>query len=471
MVRRAVQVGATSYTIAEGDSPRLELLPWAVLRTRVYDELTLAPPIVPISLTSSLPGAKAKVADGGVCGLVARPFDVSAALTRPNSFTARVTAPGYLARDLAPAIEAARRTLNTAAVPGTTTLDIVPGDPAPRRQFTPGRGVLFERPVATGPEQFATVRVAAAPPPATDVPIRDGVDVLRPANTRVAGVPLALPEQPLHRDAVLRIHGTIGLRTGPSTIVPAVGASVAIRGVWWDYPSSVTAPPIAPDVCSVDPTLRLAHPVGATVHRCPPVATGPARRLRDPAPAESGAVVVAPNNGLNPAGGDLLRIGDPLTGDDELAVTDGFDAVADPAASVRIRLRAPIGKLHRPNDPVQAMNPGVVTAIGNVMREALPGDAVLFCPALPPPLTNATLVVENGTPRATYYRATQFPTTPGGGVFNHLVPLDVNGRFSWPAIARIAQVRIVTSLPPHGPVQVDMALDYGGDASLAIVLT
>ena len=96
MARRLVQVGSTAYTIADGDPPRLELLPWAVLRTRVYDELTLAPPVVPISLTSSLPGAKAKVADGGVCGLVARPFDVSAALTRPNAFTARVTAPGFL---------------------------------------------------------------------------------------------------------------------------------------------------------------------------------------------------------------------------------------------------------------------------------------------------------------------------------------------------------------------------------------
>ena len=84
MARRLVQVGSTAYTIADGDPPRLELLPWAVLRTRVYDELTLAPPVVPISLTSSLPGAKATVADSGVCGLVAWPFDVSAAMTDPT---------------------------------------------------------------------------------------------------------------------------------------------------------------------------------------------------------------------------------------------------------------------------------------------------------------------------------------------------------------------------------------------------
>jgi hypothetical protein len=472
MARRTVTAGSTAYTIAETDPPRLELLPWAILRTRVVDELSLAPPIAPISLTSTLPGATARIADGGVCGLVARPFDVSAPLTRPNSFTARVTAAGYLARDLGPAIETARRALNTAAVPGVNVLDVVPGDPVPsRRQFAPGRGVLLERAAPTDPEQFTTVRVPAAPPSATDVPTLDPVGVLRPPGTRVAGVPLLLPDQPLHRDATLRIHGTVRLRTGPSSIVGATGARVAIAGVWWDYPSSVTAAPIAPDVCGVDPTLRLSHPIGATVHRCTPTVTGPVRRLRDAGAAESSEVVVAPNTGLNPAGGDLLRIGDALIGDDELVVTDGFDAVADPAAPVRIRLRAPFGKLHRANEPVRSMSPGAVALVGTVAREALTGDAVLFCPALPPPLATTTLVVENGSPRATYYRATQFPTTPGGGTFNHVVPLPATGRFSWPPIARIAQVRVVVDLPAHVPVQVDMALDDGGDASLAIVLT
>jgi hypothetical protein len=41
----------------------------------------------------------------------------------------------------------------------------------------------------------------------------------------------------------------------------------------------------------------------------------------------------------------------------------------------------------------------------------------------------------------------------------------------WPPLARIAQIRVVANLPPHVPVQLDLALDYGGDAALAIVIT
>lgn len=472
MARQVVQIADIAYTIAAGDPPPRELLPWAILRTRVLDELTLAPPLAPISLTSTLPGATAKVADGGICGLVGRPVDVSAALTRPNAFTARVSAPGYLARDLTPAIDAARRALNAPAGPGDQKLDVLPGDPAPRTQFTPGRGVLLERALPTDAEEFMTVDVRAAPPAPTDVPLSERVVTGGPIGLHVAGVPLTLPDQPLHRDAVLRIRGRVQLKTGPSTIVPAGAAEVGIRGVWWDYPSSVTAAPQAPDLCAVDPTLRQAYATNANVSRCAPTTTGPVRTLRDGAAPESMMVVIAPNDLLNPAGGDLIRIGNPLTSDDELVVTAGFDAVADPTAPVRVVLRTPTGKLHRAGEPVRAMNMGAVTPVGNTTREGLPGDVVVFASGLPALPTSATIVVDDGNPlRATFYRATQFPSTTNGVAFSHVVAPDVTGRFTWPPIARVAQIRVMANMPPHGPVQVDMALDYGGDASLAIVLT
>ena len=303
------------------------------------------------------------------------------------------------------------------------------------------------------------------------MPLREPVVTLHPAALHVAGVPMTLPDQPLHRDSVVRITGRVQLRTGPSSIVPAVGASVGIRGIWWDYPSSVTAAPLPPDVCSVGPTLRLDHPAGATLHRCTLAAVGPVRSVREGTAAGAGELLLAPNALLNPAGGDLLRIGDPLTADDEVAVTDGFDTVADPAAPVRVRLRTPLGLMHRSGDPVQAVQPSAVAAIGNLSREGLAGDPVLFAPGLTALPTTSTVIVERGTPRAVFYRATQPPSTTNGVVFSHLVTLDATGRFAWPALGRIAQVRVTTNLPPHAPVQVDMALDYGGDTSLAIVLT
>jgi hypothetical protein len=471
MARRTVQHAGIRYTIADDDPAAIDLLPWAVLRTRVVDELTLAAPHVAIALTSTLRGARPRVADGGVCGLVARPRDVAPALVTPNGFTAQVTAAGYLPRDLTPAIELARRTLNTTAAAGVSTLDIVPGDPAPRAQFTPGRGVVLERPAAADEEQFTTVAVTAVPPPATDAPLAEPVGALRPGGSHVSGLPMALPDQPLHRDAMLRLRGRVQLRTGPTAIVPAIGARVGILGIWWNYPSSVTGVPLAPDVCSVEPTLRLAHPAGATVHTCALNPLGAPRVLRHATPLESGEVVVAPNNLLNPLGGDLLQVGDPLTGDDEVIVTDGFDATADPAAAVRVRLRTPAGRLHRAGEPVQVVQAVAVAPVAAVSRESLPGDPVLFAPGLTLLPTISTIIVEHLTPRAVFYRATQVPSTPDGIVFNHQILPDATGRFEWPPLARIAQIRVVASLPPHAPVQFDAALDYGGDAPLAIVLT
>jgi len=470
MARRTVIHGAVTYTIAPDDPVSGDLLQWAVLRTRALDELTLAAPRVPITLTSTLRSARARVGDDGFCGLVARPRDVSSALVTPNAFTARITAPGYLPRDLTPAIEVARRTLNTPAA-GVSVLDILPPDPAPRLQFTPGRGTVIERTAIPDPEQLTTVAATMAPPAATDVPLDDVVAPGRPAGARVSGVPMALPDQPLHREGSLRIRGLVQLRTAPTVVVPAIGADVGILGIWWDYPSSITGPPLAPDVCSVSPTLRLAHPVGATVHSCTLFPVGAPRVLRAFAPADAHEVTVSPNNLLNPLGGDLLRIGDPIKGDDEVVVIAGFDPTADPAAPVRARLRTPTGLIHREGEPVQVVQSVGVAPVGNVARESLPGDAVVFAPNLPSLPTVSTIIVEHLSPRAVFYRATQVPSTPNGVVFNHSVAPDATGRFAWPPLARIAQIRVVANLPPHVPVQLDLALDYGADATLAIVIT
>lgn len=468
MPRRVEVHAGTRYTIAEDGTAPMDLLPWAVLRTRVIDELTLAPPLTRVSLVSTLRGARAKIADSGVCGLVARPRDVAGDLVRPNGFTAEVTAPGYLSRDLTPAIEAARRTLTTAAA--AQMLDVLPADPL-GEQFSPGRGVIIERiaPPAVDQEQFTTVVPTSPPPIATDVPLADTVAPARPGATRVTGVPMVLPDQRLHRDASLRIRGRVQRRTGPATLVPAVGADVGILGIWLDYPSSVTGAPASPDFCYIEPALRRPHPIGATVHTCGLNAVGPVRQLQRFAPSGSTEIVVTPNVGLNPAGGDLLRLGNPLDGTDEVVVTRSFPASTNGALPVRIRLRTPTGRLHREGDPSRDVQVVSLTAVGAVSRECLPGDPVLFAPGLAALAGPSTVIVENATPQATFYQATPLPTT-NAGVFTNTVALDATGRFEWPPLARVAQIRIVATLLAQ-TVQRDVALDYGGDAAISIVLT
>ena len=469
MTRRAVDHGGMHYVIADGDAAQADLLPHAVLQTRVVDELTLAPPVAPVRLTSTLRRARARVGDGGVCGLVARPRDVAAALVTPQGFTAEVRAPGYLPRDLTPAIELARRTLNSPAA--GSVLDILPGDPA-RAQFAPGRGVMIERPPAPDlAEQFTAVAATATPPLATDVPLRDPVMPPRPAGARIAGVPMFLPDQPLHRDTTVRIRGRIQVRTAASTLAPAIGADSGILGVWWNYPSSMTGTPMPPDLCAVDPPLRFPHAAGASVHTCVLNPVGTPQTLGGYAPASARQLLIAPNGALNPLGGDVLRIGDPITRDDEIVVTDGFEPLADPAVPVRVRLRMATGLMHRGGDPVHVVQPASVTAIGALTREALPGDRVLFATGVTGLSTISTIIVGHLTPFASFHRATQLPWTPDGVAFSHVVLPDGTGRFTWPPLARVAQVRVVARLAPHTPVQLDVALDYAGETNLAIVLT
>lgn len=470
MPRRPVDALPLHYIVAD-DGPAPPDLPFrAVLRARAIDELTLAPPRAPLSLSSNLRQALARIGDGGYLGLVARPRDVAHALLTPGGLRAVVEAPGYLPRDLTSAIDASRRALDTNAAFGDTVIDVHPPDTVPALQFLPGRGVLVARPAPTGADEYGTVAMVAVPSPPDHVALAEPLKAGHALGARVAGVPLTLPEQPLHRDATASLRGRMRRRTGPGSSVPAIGARVGIAGIWLAYPHTQTLAPVAAGICALAPALRFAHPVGATIQRVVLNAVGTARQLRQSCTAGERVIVVAPNLGLNPAGGDLLRIGDPLTGEADVVVSAGFAAVADPNLAVAIRLTAPIAYIHRAPAVVRDLAPGALAGAGSVAREALPGDRVLFAAGIGALPTTSMIAVEHGTARAAYYKATQYPATDGV-TFSHQVAIGADGSFEWPPLARVAQLRVVASDPPLAPQQIDVALDYAGNNALDIVFS
>jgi hypothetical protein len=320
--------------------------------------------------------------------------------------------------------------------------------------------------VATDPDQFTTVADSVPPPPPNAVPLNDAVDLSRPAGARVAGVPIVLPDQPLHRAGAITLRGRVQHRVSATTLVPAIGATVTLIGVWWDYPAALATPPRAPELCVVEPPLCFAYAQNSPVHSCTLTSLGAPASLLEQVSDGADEIVVAPNTGLNPAGGDLLRVGNPIGGDDEVVATAGFDAPVDPAARVRIRLNRPIGFLHRTGEPVQLVQANAVTPVGLTAREAQEGDRVLFAPGLAPLPTVGPLIVGFGTASESYHRATQLPVAPA-----HLVSPDATGRFAWPPIARLAQIRIRFRMPPSPDVQLDVALDYASDPSVSVILT
>ncbi|MEO8654583.1 MAG: hypothetical protein ABI409_10715, partial [Ramlibacter sp.] len=179
MARRQVALDAALVWIADDDRPLPELGWWAVLRARVVDEITGAPPNVPMRVATDTAACRPRMAPDGVCGLVARPRDAATALTVPGALRATVHVDGYLPQVLDGAIDRARRLLPGGSAAGATSLVVAPADTAARPQFRPGRGVMLQRDVPTGSEQFTLQADPASPPPLNQVPLLDPVQPAR----------------------------------------------------------------------------------------------------------------------------------------------------------------------------------------------------------------------------------------------------------------------------------------------------
>lgn len=461
MPRRTVTLDSRAQVIADEDPLAPRLWQWAVLRTRAVDELTGQPPRVPVRVVA-LPADSPLVArmtpraaEGGLCGLVARIDDAAVALTRAGAFGARIEAAGYLPCDLTPAIDTARRSLLLFSPAGTSPLQVAPPDPLPaagdvRAQFRPGLGVVIERTAADPAEQTSLV-AATLPAAASEVPIVPPLRSARAAGARVAGVPLQLADQPLHRAASLRLRGQVQQRLPglPPALVPAAGAQLGILGYWPTYPSTISGASLPVDFCALAPALPLAHGPGVAVQGCTLAPVGAARRLAQSAPAGSDALWVQPHTLLNPAGGDLLQLEADASAECEWAMTLGFTPPADPLAPARVRLAHPCAHLHRAGTPVQTVAPGGLVAAGGISREAQAGDPVLFATNLGALGASGRLAVAHGTPRASYHRFTQLPRAvalppPAVNQFalTHAVVADADGRFECPPLARVAQIEI-----------------------------
>lgn len=494
MARIDVTDQGHAYTVAPDDALPRALATWAVLRTRAVDELTLQAPRVAVRVVTPLehtPAAQARVLrrmvsrslEGGVCGLAARAADVSTALTRPGEFMARIEASGYLPRELTSAIDDARRALPLTAA-GVTALTIAPPDPLPvppaaRQQFSVGRGVSVERATPNLDEQFVQVR-DAVPTNASDLPITPALALARAPGTRVAGVPMVLPDQLLHRASVARLQGRIQQRLvgPPASLVPAVGALVGILGYWPNYPAMASSAPLPVDFCTVEPALSSAHGVGAAVQQCTMAPVGAALRLLAPAAAGARELLVASSAGLNLLGGDVLALDAQGGPEHEFAVTSHIAAGPDPLGPARVLLDSPLVVLHAAGATVQRVAVGGLVPAGMVSREALPGDAVLFANGLLPLPGNGLLAIEHGTPRAAYVRYRQLPratsvSVPPPHIFTmaHTVSVDAQGCFEWPALARVAQLEIAVMYGGLSIAPTRFAISYESENPLAILVS
>lgn len=473
MARRSVQVAGQTVWLADEDPAAPELGWWAVLRTRVVDEVTEAPPRVTPRLRSDTPRCTPRVSDDGVCGLIARPRDASTALVSPGALRATIEVDGYLPQVLDAAIDAARRRLPGGAAAGSNLLTITPPEPAERPQFQPGRGVMLERPLATDPEQFTLHTAPLAPPAPNQVPIADAVASARAANAHIAGVPLVLADQRLHRAEPVRIRGRAVRQTGPgSAPIPAPAAHIGIRGVWWTERevAANSMPPHPARIVGFEAPLAFAHALGTPLERAALAPDGVARTCRERAFAGSTTLAVHPWTGLVPAGGDVLQLEADHSHERELVVTAGFDAAIDPALPARLRLRTPLAFPHAPRAPVVNAALGAV-ALGATEREAVAGDRVLFASTLAAVTTDDLLRIGGAAPDAELRFVTCQPTHDGLA-FAHEAALAADGSFTLPPIGRIAQAQFFIEHAGHPAQQpIDFAPEPGDAHTLQVLFT
>jgi hypothetical protein len=471
MARRTVTAGPLTYVIADEDPAALDLRWWAVLRTRVVDEITGAPPNAPVRIVTDTPKCRPRAAANGVCGLVARPRDVSPALLDRNGLRAEIEVPGYLALPLTAAIDAARRSLPGGATLGDPFLTMAPAEPPIRRQFRPGRGVLMRRTVPDDPDEFTRVREVAGVVPDDQVPLEQPVRTTRGISP-MTGVPIVLADQLLHHASPARLTGRARrqiLAGSAPTAAPAT--RLGISGVWWTNAEvrANTNPPHPPDFVSLSAPLSFAHARGATVEDCTLTPDGVPRGLTDAAHRGDTVVSVRPWNALNAAGGDVLELDRAPSAERELVVTAPFTPPSSAAAPAAVPLRARLAFPHRVGTAVALV--AVATApLGTVGREAQAGDLVLFGAGLAGAATESVVRLEGATATSELRYARRPPVFAAG--FSHRVTFDPDGRFELPPLARVAQVRIHAEHNNQAvPPDVDFAPDYRGDNQLQILFT
>jgi hypothetical protein len=309
------------------------------------------------------------------------------------------------------------------------------------------------------------------------VPLADAVAETRAAAGapwQVAGVPIVLPDQPLHRAQPAIIRGRALRQPGANAKpVAAPNARIGLTGVWWtcaEIPAS-SAPPHPADLVSLGAPLAFDHPAGALERLINRADDGVARALLAPAPAGATEIELDDVSGLAPGGGQTLELELANRAEREIAITAGFTAPQPGATRAVVRLAAPLAFPHAAGTP--ALHVTLTFApLGTLAREAQRGDRVLFASTLANVAAADLLRLAGGTPLAEVRAVRRFPTYDAAALppFRFPLALGSDGAFALPPIARVAQIQLFVQHAGQAPhVPVDVVPDYRGDTTLQIL--
>jgi hypothetical protein len=288
MARRSVTVDGNTLLVNFDEPPAQGSLNWAMLRARLFDELTGQAPVTTAFITGGPPQVRPRVASGGIVGLVGVPQKATPRLaTQPYAFDVTMGAAGYLSferRVTMPAQPGFPATFTPADL-GALPLHRTPTTIRGRLMLEGGAG---RTPIAGGLARVRgvwrttpppNVSVAADPPnlvslyPPVSFPRASGIGRLRRRDMQ----PVLGQDKTLNADAsagsdLLLLTNWTGLTTASILMIEPQDTArreiIGIAGIDGE------PDPALPARVTLDQPLTFTHRSGALVRRATPQVAG-----------------------------------------------------------------------------------------------------------------------------------------------------------------------------------------------------
>lgn len=455
MTRQTIHVGAAALSVNFIDPPLTAMRLWSIASGLARDEITEAPPSSRLSVRVSEPHLGVNDGDDGSFCIVARPWSAFPPLLAPSyPLNLTLSAPGYASFEFRIDLSTQQRSI-AAPAPASGDVIVALNDVS---HLKAGQVLLL------GPADKAERRVIAnLGPGAQQVTLDSGLIGARAVNDPVvadAWTPADLGVIGLRRRPVT-LHGRAVRRdAATNTDVPVANATIAVTDFWWTLasfrtlqPGSMTQPnpALRAFALGVEPGIYAARVagVGQLAELALQSPSGDDHLLMAAANAGDTTIRVSDRQLLTP--GTLLRI-DPDQADiaETLRIV-GISGWGTPDQPGVATLAFPLRNDHRVNARVvRVLTPFPPGPNKVLRREAAPGDRCVFVSDLAGLATDNDMQITGGTAPDEHQRIALLTAVS-----------DADGYFRFPALHRIAALRLHATAAALLALDFEVQPDYG----------
>ena len=441
MSYETVTVDSYTYSVAFDAPLPVRAHPWAIAHGHVLDELTGAPPLVPVTIQVQEPGLSVFGGTDGNFALVAVPwqrfsmFDTGALVLHLHA-----SASGYVDLDWQGQLLDLRRHIAApfaSAGASVVTLDNVSGLYNGQRLWFGPTGAHEETARILAIDSGLNQVTLAAPVQfghmVGDVVVADEYTSTELDTVILRRTPTVLRGRVFRRDDATQ------------SVIPLSGAHITLTDFWRSLPALRAMLPGAmtdPNPASRQfalacaPGVYLSHPIGTAVQALPlPQVAGADKALAEP--CASGALQVSLTDRIGVAANDVLRV-DSMQGDAaELLPVQSVPTIGSAVEPTTASLSMPAHAAHSTGAGVQVLQPQAPTASASLRDATAPGDRCIFVDDASGMTAAQWIDIDTAPPE---YQAVQLLNAVS----------DIDGYFRFAPIHRIAalQLQATSGAPP-----------------------